>query len=275
MRTRIFQGLSVGGVLLLSATAYAAVQVDVGSVSVSAGTTTVAVDVTLSNSGDQVAATANDIIFDPNFGDLVGNTACKINPDIGPSAGTCVDDPTSGPCKTLNKATVTCPGPPSDPCPEGNDGKKRFRGIILSTANTTTIPDGKLYTCTFTLSGTASGHSDLLNVGASASDPSGAKLTTTGANGGIDIVVAPTATATATETETPLPTNTVPAPTATNTSPPTATKTNTAVPTVTNTRSASSNEDDGCQIGAGHSSNSGWLVMLPVAALFVLRRRSR
>ena len=33
--------------------------------------------------------------------------------------------------------------------------------------------------------------------------------------------------------------------------------------------------DDGCQIGANHSSTSGWLMMLPAAALLIFRRRSR
>ncbi|HVN83674.1 MAG TPA: hypothetical protein VMW17_02395 [Candidatus Binatia bacterium] len=300
MRTRMFQGLAAAtGLLLLSAAAQATVQVNVGSASGAAGTQ-VNIDVSLVGGGAEVAATSNDIIFDGSVVSLTttcasgtnkgnvcttdddcpgstttgrcnSNSACKINPDIGAATPDCIDDPTSGPCKSLNKAVATCPGPQSDPCPDGDDGKTRFRGIILATNNTTTIPDGVLYTCTFTIAAGATAGADLTNVGASSSDPSGGKLDSTGANGRIDVTV---------DTPTPTVTDTPVAPTATSTVPPTdtpvptATKTNTPVPTATNTR-APGGEDDGCQIGAGHSSNSGWLMMLPVAALIVLRRRSR
>lgn len=286
--------------VLLSAGIAAAqtVSVDVGSGSTSTAGGNVAITVSLTAGGQTVVGSQNDIIFDSAFANITGTGRCIINRNIssknsacnacsggskdGQDCSTdadCPDDgscqpkpkeslPTDAPCKDLNAALATCP---ASGCETGFDGQKRFRGIILSLSNTQGIPDGPLYTCTFAVAAGEPGTTVLTNKNITVSGTSGA-LPSTGANGSIERVAAPT------DTPTPTATNTLaasPTPTKTNTAPPTATRTNTVPPTATNTVLPASDDDSGCQIAAGHHSGSTWLLFIPAAALLWLRRRSR
>lgn len=217
----------------------------------------VAINVILATSqGEEVAGTQNDITFDPAVVSVAAASACVINPAISDRAAGCEDDPNSGPCKQLNRAL------------DDVEGGKRFRGLILSLANTTTIPDGVLYTCTFQVAQDA-------EIGAvfplacsneGASDPDGAAITTSCVSGQVRVVSGASPTPTATVV------------------PPTATPTNTsnvtqppATATRTNTRPSGggSDDDDGCQVTGPASSHMGWLLFAPAAMLLWSRRRSR
>jgi hypothetical protein len=294
-RIQVFAGVAV--LLAGAAIRVQAAQINVGN-AVGGPGQQVTITVTLVTEGDVVAATQNDIVFDPAIVDLPMVSSCRINPTISNLSEECQNDPTSGPCKALSRNLGDCPGAAGCPqlctggtndgqscstvadCPGGGtcdadpafDGFKRFRGLVFTTDNTNPITDQaefEIYTCTFNLTGDVGESAVLNNINVGGSDSSGAPVDTTGGNGQIDIVGAPTDTPTATETPT------VPEPTATNTPvPPTAT--NTPVPpTATNTRGAGSDDDDGCQIVALERSNSGWVLLLPAAALLWLRRRSR
>jgi hypothetical protein len=109
----------------------------------------VTVDVILHSEGESVAGVQNDIIFDPAFADLAKGSDCKINPAIGDRLEECEDDPPASTCKALQWNLADCPEAAG--CPGGSEGLRRFRGIILSTANLSSIPDGVLYSCTFTI----------------------------------------------------------------------------------------------------------------------------
>jgi len=100
--------------------------------------------------------------------------------------------------------------------------------------------------------------------------------------GGVPVATAtntvppPTATATkppATATHTPVP------PTATATKPPaTATATKppaTATATATTAAGIGGSDDDGCQIATRGAGSNGWLLLIPAAALVLIRRRYR
>lgn len=101
----------------------------------------VAVNVILARHGEVVEGTQNDITFDPDEGANISDiSSCVINPAISDDAAGCEDDPNSGPCKQLNRALDDVEG-----------GLRRFRGLILSLVNAAVIPDGTLYTCTFTV----------------------------------------------------------------------------------------------------------------------------
>jgi hypothetical protein len=247
--------------MVLGASLVHAVQINVGSATIGTAGGQVAIPVTLVSEGQQVAGTQNDIVFDPDQADLARVQDCVINPAISDRAEGCEDDPTSGPCKQLNRNLADCPA--AQGCPTGSEGLRRFRAIILSLANTTAIPDGVLYTCTFNVaSGLAEGTMiELQNLNFGSSNPGGQPLTTTGANGVIEIIgVPPTDTPTPqpTSTNTPRPTDTRPPPTATNTPAP-----------------GGDDDDDGCQIVAPANSSVGWMLLIPVGALLWLRRRSR
>jgi hypothetical protein len=302
MRTggSIVRGLALGAALLWTAgTVYAqTVNVDVGSASTSTSGGTVMIPVTLATNGQTVVGTQNDILFDPAFVSAAAASACMINPAIGDRADGCDEDPipSNVPCKTLNRSLGDCPG--ADGCPKicdggGNDGNscsvagdcpggacvadpafagyKRFRGIIVALGNTNAIPDTTLYTCTFTVPAGDEGTTTLVNRNIVVSGTSG-RLPSAGDDGQVSRVG---------NTPTPTATNTLPVPTATltstatNTATVTATRTNTPTATVTNTRGAGGDEDDGCQIVSVQDSRTGWLLLVPAAALLWLRRRAR
>jgi hypothetical protein len=254
---RTMGSLVLGAAMLLASQAFGQASITIGDATAAPGTD-VAVDVILATSqgeGVEVAGTQNDITFDPADGaNLAALNRCVINPAIGDDAAGCEDDPNSGPCKQLNRAL------------DDVEGGRRFRGLILSLSNTTIIPDGVLYTCTFTVASDAA-VGTVIPLGCSnqgASDPAGGAITTACGNGSITVQNPPTNTPTATT-----------APTNTPTTP--ATEPTTVGPTRTNTRptSTGSDDDDGCQVVAPASSHMTWLLFAPAALLLWSRRRSR
>ncbi len=80
--------------------------------------------VLLVTSGAHVAATANDISFDPSVLNL-DPSGCQVNPTIG---------------KSLLVSVL-----------QDDASKKTLRIFVSSTASTTAIPDGALYSCTFAI----------------------------------------------------------------------------------------------------------------------------
>src|SRR5215470_14707274 len=192
------------------------------------------VPVTLISDGETVGGMQNDIIFDNTMLTLTAGD-CVINPAIGTAPDGCNQDPVVGPCKTLSKTLHACGATPQPAgCPAGaGTNISVFRGIVAATAvpNTNPIPDGTLYTCTFTVVGATP--ITLTNSNIVASSPTGTRLTdVSGSNGSIGGGVVPTtptgptntpggATATPTgPTHTPGgPTNTPGGPTTTPTGP--------------------------------------------------------
>lgn len=253
------------GAVLFFATQANAAQILVGAVGGASNTvrgapgSQIAVEIRLGTQGagaEEVAGTQNDITFDPAIVSVAAASACVINPAISDRAAGCEEDPNSGPCKQLNRALDDVEG-----------GLKRFRGLILSLANTTSIPqDTALYVCTFTIAENAALGTTvpLACSNEGASDPDGGAIATTCVSGQIVVAVDDTPTPTATATVPPTNTPTVGEPTA----PPTATRTNTRPVT-------GDTDDDGCQVVAPVSSHMGWLLFAPAALLLWSRRRSR
>ncbi len=278
--------------------------VDVGSAAPD-NTGKAAVPVNLTSNGTSVGGLQNTIIFDNTILTLTTG-GCTINPAIGlnPNGNDCTSDTTVGPCKNLSKAIHQC-NPAAEPqgCPAGaGTNLSAFTGIIAATAapNTNTIPDGLLYTCTFTVANAGALPTSLTNSGIVVSNPTGTKLCSAsgtacgGSNGEVQGGGTPGPTNTPGEaTNTPTntvpvstPTNTVPVSTPTNTVPvvptatntPKATNTATAPPTSTSgtpaPTSVSGEDNDGCQIGTT-GGGSTWLLLIPAVGLLVMRRRRR
>jgi len=185
---RILLALAVAGA---TASTARAASIDCGSaIGIPGGKATVDVRLTAGD-GEVVAGTQNDLQFDDS---LLGITPsdCQINPEIGPG---------SEAAKSL--ATNVLVGPPT------------VRNIIVATADQNPIPDGLLYTCTFTVAADAPlGSIELANTKLIASDADGQPLPATGTSCALTI-------AEATPTETPVPTGT---PTVTPTATPPCTK---------------------------------------------------
>lgn len=237
---RIFTA-AAGGALLISASPLLAVNISVGSATGGPGDS-VTVDIVLQTEGSDVAGTENEIAFDA----AAPITGCERNEAIG-KEGTAFAFRPAG-------------------CTAGTDCTS-VKALVLSLSNVDPIPDGSvLYSCTVQLPSDA-GCWALTCSAPGSSDPTGTALDTTCSDGEVCVELPPTPTATPvppTPTDTPVP------PTATNT--PVATDT----PTPTATRVPSGDEDDdGCQVTAPASSRSGWILLLPAAALLWLRRRSR
>jgi hypothetical protein len=254
---RTMGSLVLGAAMLLASQAFGQAVIRVLDVAAAPGTD-VAVDVILTTSqGEEVAGTQNDITFDPADGaNLAALNRCVIDPVISDDAANCEDDPNSGPCKQLNRAL------------DDVEGGRRFRGLILSLSNTTIIPDGVLYTCTFTVASDAAIETviPLACSNQGASDPAGGAITTLCVGGSITVRLPP-------ESPTPSMTPTT-AVTITPTSPPTTPTI--AGPTRTNTRPTdTSDDDDGCQVVAPASSHMTWLLFAPAVLLLWSRRRSR
>jgi hypothetical protein len=231
------------------------VTIMVGSARGSPGAT-VLVDVILAMStGEMVAGTQNDITFDPDLVNLAGASACRINPAISDDAPGCEDDPNSGPCKMLNRSLADV------------EGGRRFRGLILSLANTTLItpPDTTvaLYSCEFSIPIDATGMIPLANSNCGASDPAGGALETNCVGGSITVDQGPEPpSVTMTPTD-----GTPPPPRPTSTA-------RTRKPTATRHGDPGNfdDDDDACQVAASSGSHLGWVILAP-AALLVLRRR--
>jgi hypothetical protein len=188
----------------------------------------VEVAIVLRSHGHEVAGVQNDIIFDPAVVDLEEPSGCKINPAIGDRLDECGEDPPTAACKSLQHNLAECPAAAG--CPDGSEGLKRFRGIVLSISNLNTIPDGELYRCTFTVAADAdlTLGAPLLCVNAGTSDPGGNALTTSCRDGEI---LAPGGTPRPTRTPTSRPPAATSRPTYTHG--PASTPTQTRTPTAT------------------------------------------
>jgi hypothetical protein len=147
----------------------------------------VEVEIRMRTTGVAVGGTQNDIIFDPSLANLGATSSCRINPEISDRAEGCEDDPPQGPCKSLQRSLGDCPQ--ATGCPEGSEGLRRLRAILIALGNSNPIPDGLLYTCTFTISPDApAGAVPLLNVNTGAGSTAGQALPTTSVDGEIVIV---------------------------------------------------------------------------------------
>jgi len=148
-------------------------RIDVGSTVASPGDEAV-VTVSLVAPAASVAATGNDISFDPN-GLSLDPSACLINPTIG---------------KSLVASVV-----------HDDSSMKTLRIFVSSNGNANAIPDGALYTCTFAIALSAfPGRYPVNNSSVLAFSPDGTPLSNVvGASGSVivSLVVLPSPTATA------------------------------------------------------------------------------
>lgn len=231
---------------------------------------TVAITATLNISllGTEVAGTQNDITFDPVNAPIgkksTGKPDCRVNNNtcVGGSnaGGTCTEDTEStdcpgGVCGIHKDATSFAFQPPN--CSTNCTGA---RAIVLSTDNTDPIPSGVvMYTCNVVISASApDGTYPLTISNILGSDPAGMPVTLGGTDGSVavPIVEPPTPTPTLGPTITP-----TPAGTSTRTTRPTS--------------GFRPNDDDACAIVSPANSHAGWMLLLPAALLFWVRRRSR
>ncbi|HEX7406570.1 MAG TPA: hypothetical protein VF515_02855 [Candidatus Binatia bacterium] len=302
-RITFLASLIATSALCVGVAAAAAPSVDVGNATPDASNKAV-VTVSLTSNGANVGGLQNAIVFDNTILTLTpGN--CPINPAIGLSPGglDCTSDTTVGPCKNLSKVIHQCGTSPQPVgCPAGaGSNLSAFTGIVAATAapNTNSIPDGALYTCTFTVSGTLpAGGATLQNIDIVTSSPSGLQLCSSsgatpcgGTNGLISSGIVPPTNTPGTPggpTNTPGtpggPTNTPGTPGGPTNTPGTPggpTKTATATATAmktpggpTNTPVPSGLDSDGCQISTVGGSAS-WLLLIPAVGLLVVRRRHR
>jgi hypothetical protein len=234
----------------------ASVNIGVGSGTPDA-TGKVNIPVTLATGGAAVAGTQNDILFDNSVLQLDA-ADCSLNPalsDHPPDADPCTPSHVVAPCKQLVRSVVPCGADPQPfGCPDdAGSHVSVFHGLVfasMSALNLNSIPDGVVYTCTFTVLSPSQLPATLANRRAMASDAFGENLSATAVDGQV-FPIPPTATSTPTQTptvtRTPTPTPTfTPSPSATATRsltpvptdtaiPPTATSTPTQTPTVTHT----------------------------------------
>jgi len=221
--------------------------------------------VKLAAGGAQIAGTQSDITFPTNAPiahKATGKPDCAVNPDI-------------------NKGATSFAFRPNG-CTAGTDCTA-VRALVLATDNTDPIPDGSvLFTCNIAIDGTATGTLDYAFSGVILSDPNGNKVTDAGNQDGELCIQgtppAPTATPTVAATAIPTATNTVPAPPTATASPTNTAKPATATPTHggggnTPTPSTTVEDEGGCQIGTSSHGTSGWLLVVPLVGLLVLRRR--
>ena len=207
----------------------------------------VSFDVTLDTGGLEVAGTQNDIVFDPSTPIVAaenGNPQCWVNPDIDKSATAFRFQPAG--CEDMGIGLCT-----------------GIRALVLSISNLDPIPDGSvMYGCDVAIATDAPAEIfPLVNDNVGSTDPEGITLPTLGEDGAVTVVVGPP------PTPTPMPTS-PPPPTPMSTPPPPPTPTSTTPPPF-------SGDNDSCQVVAPADSQTGWLLLVPVAALFWMRRRSR
>jgi MYXO-CTERM domain-containing protein len=216
----------------------------------------------------QVAGTQNDIAFPAEaavIADSHGHPTCAVNPAID---------------KNATSFAFLPPG-----CtPPGCTG---MRALVLALDNVSPIPDGsELYSCELAIAADAANGTYVITCSnAGASDPMGNAVQTVCNNGSVVVGVQPTPTASpsgtpsATPTTSPSPTATGPVggtPTATATGhvtpPPTSTS---VVPPTATRRPLHFRDSDSCDIGSASQSRPAWALLLPAAALLVVRRRRR
>ncbi|MEO8602385.1 MAG: hypothetical protein ABI629_07410 [bacterium] len=155
------------------------------------------------------------------------------------------------------------------------------KALVLSLDNVAPIPnDSVMYTCKVNIAeGAADGEYPLTCSAPGASDPAGVSLDAACQNGKVTVGEVVDGTPTSTPTETP--TGEVMTPTATATATieqPTATvtRTPTIVVAPTNTpKGGRGADDDGCAVVAPAQSSTGWMLLLPAAALLWFRRRNK
>jgi len=137
------------------------VYIDIGSANgLPGGTVTVAVS--LRSSGASVAATGNDISFDPGILSL-DPSDCQVSPAIG---------------KSLVTSVV-----------QDDVSTKTLRFFVQSAQNTSPIPDGRLYDCTFGVAPSALPGTYSLSIGnAAAYSPQGVQLSNTVGSDGFVVV---------------------------------------------------------------------------------------
>jgi hypothetical protein len=142
------------------------VSIDVGTASGAPGDE-VTFEVTLDTGGGSVAATLNDIAFDPLTpvaDDGSGEPDCTVNPAIGKDVFAAFQPAACTP-------GVDCTG---------------IRVIVVAFDNTDPIPDGSLYACRVQIDTAAPVGTYLLtSAHVESSDPSGTPLTTVGTDGAI------------------------------------------------------------------------------------------
>lgn len=221
-------------------TGNAAVNIVIGTANGNIGDT-VSVDVSLELPllGTMVAGTENTITFSGGIG-----AAISI---VAKSDGT----PDCTVNEAINKNLSDAFQPPNCTGEECTG----YKGIIISLENTDPIAAGLLYTCNVHINDTAADGQTypLTCSNPGASTPDGDALPTSCTDGSITVGNVGTVTPTGGVG----PTNTP------GTPPPT-------IPTF-----PVAEFDDGCAVASPADSQAGWLVLLPVAALLWLRRRSR
>jgi len=262
--------------------------IQVGTVNGEVGQSGLSLPVSLSvpNSATLVAGTQNDITFSGGIGAAVEisakagkcsttkTTACFVDGDC-PTGETCKG---VAPDCTVN-ADIDKTGTSFAFQPPNCQGElcTGIRALVLSLSNTDPIPDGSvLYTCVVNIKSTAADGQtyplDCSNAGAS--DPDGVALSASCTSGSV-VVGGVGPTNTPTNTGAPTPTNT-PSVVSTATNTPTSASTPTITKKPTNTPGGSTgNDDDGCAVTAPANGGSGWMLLLPAAALLWIRRRSK
>ena len=166
---------------------------------------TVVVDVVLVGGNGEVAGMQNDIVFDTTVLRLDSPADCTINPalsDTPPDPQECVPDANgnvAGACKALGRRLVTCGRSPEPAgCPAGADSTVGvFRGLLAASTNalnSNPIPDGVLYTCTFTVVSESPAPTTLSNSNVVVAATNGAQLPVNAGDGVIELVPSPTAT---------------------------------------------------------------------------------
>jgi len=232
-----------------------------------AGTTSAVISVTLAANTAQVAGTQSDIAWNPAVSVINmksnGKPDCTVNPNLVTPSGAPTDkSATSFAFRPNGCSGATCTA---------------VRALVLATDNTDALASQVLFTCNVTNSGTP-GTSDYTFSGVILSDPNGVEIPDAGDQDGLicipgGLINTPTSvpTSSPSPTNTPIPTVAAPTATATNTAQPTATRT--AVGPITPTPSTTIEDEGGCQIGTTGHHTGGWLLVVPLVGLLVLRRR--
>jgi Cohesin domain len=235
---------------------------------------TLSVNFSLFAGGAMVAGTQNDVTFDPANAPI--NAKSNGKPDCAVNSAINKGGTTFGflPPGCGGTSGVTCTG---------------VRALVFALDNTDVIPDGSvLYSCNVTVSSGAAGGIYPMSVsGVVLSDMNGNPISgAVGVDGSVYVTGpvgpptnTPTATntvpTTATPTDTPTSITVIPTATATPTSTPVTPAPPTFTPVPTSAPAPGITDEDGCQIGTGGSAGAGWLLLLPLAGLLFLRRRSR
>jgi hypothetical protein len=99
------------------------------------------VTVSMETNGFSVAAIRHLMLFDPlRLGELL---ECHLNPGIAAASTVCAGENPDAPCKSLFVNVDACEAPE---CPRG---WQELRTAVFSPSNVNPIPDGELYSCTF------------------------------------------------------------------------------------------------------------------------------